>query len=324
MSLVALQHIWSSQTRDGTRVHCIDRRILNHQTTREVQKALNAVVAGDIWASSPGVARLPKDLVHPRWAEHHLFPSPASTSPWRSFQGPSSPGLPIPPLPLLTQNGAHLSFRALEKAPRLSPWTWGSPQTVATIQPHSFLLVGLSQWGTVATPGNPSSPGITHTHTHTHIHTHTHTHSEWSLENRNLSPSCTGLASSQLTHKHTTWDYGHPGTLHPHEWSRHNAIRPNSVTQNQYTQPPSTYSQIRVPGTRAHRNHPPHPGTHTHTHTHTQQREEEHQRWTSQLPRNQHSHNWPNTHTGPQHKKYINPTALAHSSCTQIHTHRDL
>ena len=42
-------------------------------------------------------------------------------------------------------------------------------------------------------------------------------------------------------------------------------LRPNSVTQNRYTQPQSTYSQIRVPGTRAHRNHPTTADTHTHT-----------------------------------------------------------
>ena len=34
--LVALQQVESSQTRDRTRVPCIGRRILNHQTTREV------------------------------------------------------------------------------------------------------------------------------------------------------------------------------------------------------------------------------------------------------------------------------------------------
>ena len=276
------------------------------------------MVAGDIWASSSSVTWLPKDLIYPRWAEHHLFPSPASASPWRSFQGPSSPGLPIPPLPLLTQNGAQHSFRVLVKVPRLSPWAWGSPQTVPTFQPYSFLLVGLSQSGTVATPGNPSSPGITHTHTHT----------EWPYENRNLCSSCIGLASSQLTQKHTTWAYGHSGTLHPHKWSRHNAmLRLNSVTQNQYTQPQSTYSQIRVPGTRAPETTPPlraRAHTHTHTYTHTHQGEEEHQRWTSQLPRNQHSHSWPNAHTDPKHKKYTNLTVPAHSSRTQIHTHTDL
>ena len=37
---VALQHVGSSRTRSRTRVPCIDRRILNHWTTRDVHKWL--------------------------------------------------------------------------------------------------------------------------------------------------------------------------------------------------------------------------------------------------------------------------------------------
>ena len=37
---IALQHVESSQTRNRTRVPCIDRRILNHWTTRDVHKWL--------------------------------------------------------------------------------------------------------------------------------------------------------------------------------------------------------------------------------------------------------------------------------------------
>ena len=36
MGLAAPWHVWSSQTRDQTRVPCIGRWILNHRTTREV------------------------------------------------------------------------------------------------------------------------------------------------------------------------------------------------------------------------------------------------------------------------------------------------
>ena len=36
-SLVALRHVGSSQTRDGTLVPCIGRWILTHWTTREAQ-----------------------------------------------------------------------------------------------------------------------------------------------------------------------------------------------------------------------------------------------------------------------------------------------
>ena len=37
MGLVALQHVKSSRTRDGTHVPCIDRQILIYCTTREVR-----------------------------------------------------------------------------------------------------------------------------------------------------------------------------------------------------------------------------------------------------------------------------------------------
>ena len=38
MGLVAPRHVGSSRTRARTRVPCIERRILNHCTTREVPK----------------------------------------------------------------------------------------------------------------------------------------------------------------------------------------------------------------------------------------------------------------------------------------------
>ena len=45
MGLAALQHVGSSQTRDGTHVPCISRQILNHWTTREVLLCLLRVEA---------------------------------------------------------------------------------------------------------------------------------------------------------------------------------------------------------------------------------------------------------------------------------------
>ena len=40
MGLVAPPHVGSSQTRDGTRVPCTGRRILNHCATREIPTLL--------------------------------------------------------------------------------------------------------------------------------------------------------------------------------------------------------------------------------------------------------------------------------------------
>ena len=45
--LVALRHVGSSQARDGTRIPCTGRQVLNHRATREAQEQL--VFKLDIW-----------------------------------------------------------------------------------------------------------------------------------------------------------------------------------------------------------------------------------------------------------------------------------
>ena len=49
MGLVAPRHVGSSQTRAGTCVPCIGRRILNHCATREVPKTLCVFCIGMYW-----------------------------------------------------------------------------------------------------------------------------------------------------------------------------------------------------------------------------------------------------------------------------------
>ena len=55
IGLVAPWHVGSSQTRAGTRVPCIGRRILNHCTTREVPKQyfFDLIFSSKLWVFQP-------------------------------------------------------------------------------------------------------------------------------------------------------------------------------------------------------------------------------------------------------------------------------
>ena len=52
--LFALRHVGSSQTRDGTRVPCTGRRILNHWATREVPQIRITVRVNISWPQEEG------------------------------------------------------------------------------------------------------------------------------------------------------------------------------------------------------------------------------------------------------------------------------